>query len=273
MAPFGKEDKLHHQQRDSPLQSIESPGFNLFSLPPELRALVYRHYFSYEELVLDPYYRFFNIGPRTLVFKMPLLRANSFVLAEALPAFYRYYLFRVQFPKPKNLEFPPHSPPPIRRSEDIRSLTPVLPLLTRIELVEPAPIQTNQLRFLMNGLDNTTMTPHLQCLHDYCPKLRFLRLTILLLDPFSRVDYDSPTFRLLAQLVKRLDHLEIIFVVKTDHKLLDICESIAPRGCWIRGAFSEGPSRSLRTCVWSFHRGTKNLTDIRTSKTSADEAA
>ena len=252
------------EQQNSPGQSTEPSRFSFFKLPPELRTLVYKHYFSYEELPLDPYLRFPYKGPPDLVLKGSLLRSSTVILNEALPVFYQYYLFRIQVPDVGSLKFPPPSPPQIRRSEDIRYLTPVLPLINRLELVEPRVD-------LLNGSWDMTMAPYLRCLLDYCTSLRFLRFHIFLEPviirqaPTFQAHVHSKTFRLLAQLIKRLDRLEMIFVRTAYCNVSDLCKDIAPETCWTQEAFIEVPGSKLQTSFWSLDRVNMVLEDVRTS--------
>ena len=238
---------------------------SLFVLPTEIRAFVYEHYFSDEELQLNPYVRITEIGPHTLILKKPLLQSSRVILTEALPVFYRYYLFRIQIPALRSVKFPPECPPQVRRSEDIRYLTPVLPLITRLELVETYSLRSYPAR---SYNWDTKVAPYLQCLYDHCLLLRFLRLNILLgpkwLLPHLRSSYKrglctSSSFSLLAQLLQRLESLQIIFVHLEDDKVAKLCESIAPKACWIQDASMEVHEGERRTSVWSFHHSTKVL--------------
>lgn len=259
------------EQQNSPEQSTESLSFSLFKLPPELRTLVYKHYFSDEELQLHPWPRIAEVGPHTLLLKPPLLHSNRLILTEALPVFYQYYLFRIQVPVLKSVKFPPGCPPQIRRSEDIRYLTPVLPLITKLELIEPYPLRSYDW--------NRKMAPYLQCLYDHCPKLRFLRLNILLNPRWglwhssTSAICNSESYGLLARLTQRLDRLQIIFVHTQDDKTVELCTFIAPEACWTQDAFLEMQEGGMRTSVWSFHHSTKALEDIPMFEPPADGAA
>ena len=235
------------------VQSRKATSF--FDLPPEIRVLVYQHYFSYEsyeELQLHRYFKITKIRPATLKFKTPLLQSNQVVLTEALPVFYQHYLFRIEVPRLKSLVKVPHErPPQLRRSEYIRHVAPALPLMTRMDLLEPCPL------FIWSW--DRKMAPFLRCLCNYCSKLRFLRLSFEE-DPgavpwrtFARESCKYESFALLAQLAQRLDWMQISFMDAQDDETVEFCKSIAPEACW---------TKDTSTSVWSCHHGIKVIDEI-----------
>lgn len=269
MVPVSLRSRDSHSQFMVQTMAQSGKAKGLFDLPPEIRVFVYQHYFSDEELQLHPYRRTLEIGPHTIRHKTPILQSNRLVLTEALPVFYQHYLFRIQVPVLKSVKFPPECPPQMRRSEDIRYLTPVLPLITRLELVDPHHSGSSHW--------NRKMAPYLRCLRDHCPKLRFLRLNMkpmwLLGGSYPRAICNSESSGLLAQLTQRLDRLQIIFVHGKEDKIMEVCEFIAPEACWSQDAFMEVQEGEMRTSVWSFHHGTKALEETRMFEPPADGAA
>ena len=244
-------------------QSRESKS--LFDLPPELRVFVYQYYFSDDELHRHGYFKITQIVPKLLRTKTPLLQSNQVVLTEALPVFYHHYLFQIQVPTPGIPIFPSECPTKLRRSEDIIYLAPALPLITRMDLAEPYPLS-------IYGW-NRKMAPFLECLCNYCPKLRFLRLdfmgypTPLPWRIFARESCKSESIALLIQLAQRLDHLQIIFFYMQGYETVELCKSIAPEAYWAKDTSSKF------TSVWSFHRGAKAMEDTLISQPPADGAA
>ena len=202
-------------------------GGDLFKLSIELREMIYEHYFSQEGQQTSsciPWGQKYISS--TLPPKLPLLRASKLLRADALPSFYKCHTFRIQ-----------HH---YQQYSDVDKLsnfmTGGIQPMRRVEMLNPFYIEGNWLKPMLGR--------YLQGFLDLFPKLRLLILNLVLdrrpgeEGVSSTSERIHPVFlRLLAQLLERLDCLEIALLhLKDDsRKGLDVLQELAPRERWIEG--------------------------------------
>ena len=260
--------------RDHRGRFMKRPTFNFFGLPIEIRLMIYARYLSHEEVSLAV--GIWSWMPSRyqphLVKKLPLLRTSRIVLAEAMTIFYRSYCFWIRVPR-WVIRIPPFQTQ-IPRSEDMRSLTPVLSRITKMRLIDKVPARRREW--------DENLPPCIQGLLDHCPRLRILRLDILKSPARRGQIFGKPhclpkTASSLAELWKRLDRLEISVVHLGDIREVirrgnpgefiyygdtsaGFRELIAPKHCWIRHSSVQLQSYYYWRTIWLLKRTTKSST-------------
>ena len=232
----------HTREIDSPPASGEvklAEGDNLLKLSLELREMIYQHYFSQEGQQTAPGDQSTEEYRSTFQLKMPLLRANKLVRADALPSIYGYHIFRIRHTFPG---FWDHNKLPSLMTSGIQPLR-------RIELLTRDYIDNTVLKPLV--------VPYLQDFLDLFPKLRLLILHFYY-SAWPACHVNLEISRLLNQLLERLGRLEIVLCYHKDdcQKGLDVLQELAPRARWIEGPSEHGGRMDgrYRKAVWALER-------------------
>lgn len=214
-------------------------GGDLFKLAPELREMIYEHYFIQERQETSPSSSLTGESGSTLQLKTPLLRATKLLRADALPSFYKCHTFRIRFPYHR-----------LMNHEKLQSfMASGIHPMRRVDLLNHIYV------------DNTSATPfivpYLQGFISLFPNLRLLILHFYRMGrPADQLNL--VTFGLLAQLSERLDRLEIVLYHHKDNsrKYLDALQLLAPRSRWIQESLedAEGSDGEWKRVVWALNR-------------------
>ena len=236
----------HHSRADHPLLSpreveVAQGGGDLFKFALELREMMYEHYFSQERQQKSPADLSTGEYRSPLQLKMPLLRANKLVRADALPSFYKCHVLGIRhhyhrFPDHRKLSsFMTSGSQPMRKVE----------------------LQSGD--YIDNTLLRTFTVPYLQGFLDFFPKLQLLILHFYY-STWPAGQLNLMTLSLLAELLERLDYLKIVLYYHKDDssKGLDALQVLAPRARWIEESPRDegGMDSRYRKIVWALHRCT-----------------
>lgn len=225
-------------------------GGNLFKLALELREMIYEYHFSQERQQTSPASLWMGESRSTLLLKLPLLRTSKVVRADALPSFYKCHTFRIQHPAncwALNCAMISHF------------MTSGIQPMRRVELLTPC----DEIEVTIHA---PQVGPYLQGFLDLFPQLRLLILHFFdnkapvqqKFNSSKHGKFDPFTLKLLKQLSKRLDRLEMVLYhpMEDTQKCLNSLKVLAPKSRWIQESSGDagGLKEGSRRTVWSLSR-------------------
>lgn len=244
---------------------------NFFSLPLEIRSIVYEYCFSEEKpqpTDLD------HESENTLVLKLLVLRTSKAVFAEALPVFWRYHMLRIRMvTSPQAIQRYSRAARPIPQTERldwysrglprIQWVAPIKVLLTRLELMAPNITAGKEwddipvLAYILLNLSNLRLLRlNLTALTCHGPPQRYLQRLA------------RPSTKMTAMMVDlwiRLDRLEIIMAHCENDSLLKFREAIGPSNHWDQEIISTGVCGCMRS-IWSLQRPRETLANANRAR-------
>ena len=272
MARFKRARAVLHTTRDKKGRFAKpQEPLNFFSLPLEIRSIVYEYCFSWED---QPTTHLLRNSKNTLALKVLVLRTSKAVFSEALPIFWKCHILRIRMAvssKAIQEYFPKVRPIPKMENIDwfsqglsrIEWVAPMKPLLTSLELMAPN---------ITLGIEWGDI-PIFACILLNFPNLRLLRLNLTAIADHGPQERGlhrlaQPSFKMTGMIIElwtRLDRLEIVLVHHEDDSLLEFRDAIGPGPHWdqeVTGKWVCGRMRS----IWSLQRPRETLADAKLAR-------
>ncbi|MDI1493527.1 MAG: hypothetical protein OHK93_005317 [Ramalina farinacea] len=272
MARFKRARAVLHTTRDKRGRFAKpQEPLNFFSLPLEIRSIVYEYCFSWEHQQPT---ELFCESKNTLALKHLVLRTSRTVFSEALPVFWKCHILRIRMavsPDTTLQYFPKVRPIPKLENIDwfsqelsrIGWVAPMKQLLTRLELMAPT---------IIYGVEWGDI-PMFSCILLNFPNLRLLRLDLTAIADHGSLESDDQRLAqpnakmtgMIGELWTRLDRLEIVMVHYMDDSLVEFRKAIGPGPHWDQEVTSKELCGGMRS-IWSLQRPRETLADAKLAR-------